>query len=355
MMDIHIDSLFEHVFSGGSIEEVALRPVSPEILQVLHDYFNTEKIDTQRSERSVQGTNIRIIRPSIIINRYINNTWHTLLGRSIPISDQLKEGDTFKMGGGYIRLSTKSRFSEIDTSLLKGLVRECAEEGFERRNSLVNRTVVPLGVVSAGPDGVLALYTAELKKPISARTDEPTFFFSDDYNRVLVKYFSLDEIVSSLSADVPIVKPETVECVARSYFWEPSVKLDLSGSRLKKVTGQGNLKIPKSVRQYVFRKTGLDNLSTLPEFNICRAYYSVPVHRNEVQSLRVVLDAGIFLYEHVFTGQELGLFVRQDLRTQVFHKSFNKSIKSFVSDFLDMNIEKIYVEDMVDQYLKTRF
>lgn len=346
-MDVHIDRLFEHVSSGGEIAEVEGRPVDPELLEMLHEFFRSEPVQTGRSERCVYGTNIRVIRPSLLIDRNINGAWYTLLGRSIPKNEKLKPGDVFKMGGGYIRLSNK--LSEIDPSLYKGLLRETAEEGFDRRNSLFKKSVVPLGVVSAGADGVLALYTADLVKPVSARTDRPDFFFSDEYNKVWVKYFSLDEVVGSLADPVPLVKPETVECVARSYFWERPVKLSFSRSDHKKATNQGNIKIPKSIRQYVLRKTGLDDLDQVPEFNVCRIYYSVPFHRQEVQSLRLIFDTGIFLYEKVFTGQELGVFVRDGIKSGVSYKP----VKEFVRGFLDSKLDSMCHIDIVNTYIKS--
>jgi len=346
-MDVHVEALLEHLSSGGSITEVAGRPVGQHLLEALYDNFSSARPPSGKSERCVYGTDIRVIRPSLLIDRCINGSWYTLLGRSVPKSEHLKEGDAFKMGGGYIRLSSK--FSDVDTSLFKGLVRECAEEGFDRRNSLLQKSVVPVGVVSAGPDGVLALYTADLAKPIAARTDRPICFHVDDYSKVWVKYFSLEELVGSLDEATPVIKPETVECVARSYLWEVPEKLSFSRSDHKKATGHGNIKIPKSARQYVFRNTGLLDLEPAPEFDVCRVYYSIPVHRAEVQSLRVIFDTGIFLYERMFRGDELGLLTRDGIKRSAPYGP----VKEFVTGLISRELDSILHIDIVNTYLKS--
>ncbi len=342
----YLSYLINHLDSGRNLVDFKTRPLDRRLLGRLYELYSAVG-DVSSRYRTIDGTNLCMIRPGLVLERIIEGDWHMLLGRECRSIEDIGPQGKLKTPGGY------GRFSQawaLDTSVKEALFRELSEEYFKGRLSPIMDSIVPLGLISARPNGILQFFSGKLNAYPPKKGEGFSNLKDSGDSKIFVKYFTLEGLLDELGkGDEAIVKPETVKMAATSYLWRPAVKVPFESGDIMGVgaNAEGDVKIPKSARDDLLAEAGYWGGYETPRLHRCSVYFSLPYQAKAVPALRILLTTDLFMYEKEFSPDETACLRSRNYR----HSDICRAAAEFTKEYVITHAGKIFYKELILPYI----
>jgi hypothetical protein len=346
----YLSVLLDYMDGGGGLVPTRYKPVEKDVVEALVEYFSIKHPRQTEPQRVVNGTNISMIRASLVLERIVQGNWQMMLGRAMLPGEMIDAEHCLKTPGGYAKLSAVQKIR--DKSILKSLLREIREEGLNGRFRIDKSGVFPVCVLSAQPEGVLQFFSGRLLEYPPA--DERQLRLLTGYvgkegvnKNIFITYMGMRSLTDELAKGASsVVKPETVEAAANAYFWEPVTKVDFRRTSEPRdfVLKGGDLAIPENAKAYMLERSGLALPNPDESLNRCRVYFSVPTQADVLPAVRIILWTDLFMYQKEFGPSRFRSYIG---RNEPFTPVAERFVKKYVCDNYATILESGLFEDYV--------
>ncbi|MFH1064635.1 MAG: hypothetical protein V1729_06130 [Candidatus Woesearchaeota archaeon] len=342
----YISHLMAHLDSGRKLVDFKTRKLDRDLLVRLYELYSGENKLSSRC-RTIDGTKLCMIRPGLVLDRIIDGEWNILLGRECRGNEKIGPQGRIKTPGGY------GRFSQawaLDTSVKEALFRELSEEYFKGRLSPIMDSIVPLGVLSARPNGILQFFSGKLNAYPPKEGNGFSKLKDSHDSKIFIKYFTLEGLLDELDkGDMSIVNPETVKIAATAYLWRPSIKVPFKSGDIMGLGAniEGDVSIPKSARDDLLATAGYWGGYETPRLHRCSVYFSLPFQEKVVPSLRILLTTDLFMYEKEFSPEETGLLRFRNSGQSAMYAAAAEFTKEYVIN----NAGRIFYKELIMPYI----